>query len=177
MLCTGTREIQETAKACRVHLMDIGFKVIAMLRALRGAIAFAFAILLMYLSQNDGASKLNNFFETALTATKDPILGFAIHWLSGIDRGQLLSLALLAFLLGCIRWVEAIGLWLDKNFAKWMTLVSLLIYIPFEVNELIQKLTLGMGVILTINLLIVGYLFWKLFSKAMLLQRKLTFFK
>lgn len=147
--------------------MNRGFKVIATLRALRGIIALAIAATLIYLSQGDvnaAADLLSGF----VTVASDPALELATHWLGSISKNQILSLALLAFLLGSIRWIEAIGLWFNKQFAKWMTLVSLLIYIPFEIHELMGKVTLGITIILIVNLVVVGYLSQKLYLNSRL---------
>jgi len=57
---------------------------------------------------------------------------------------------------GLIRFVEAYGLWLGRRWAEWFAAVSGGIYIPFEIYELLQRVTwLAIGA-LVVNVLIVG---------------------
>ena len=57
-----------------------------------------------------------------------------------------------------LRFAEAYGLWRDKAWAEWLAAISGAIYIPFEVVELIKKVTALRIVSLAVNLLIVGYM-------------------
>ena len=69
---------------------------------------------------------------------------------------RLWRLATLAAMYGLIRFVEAYGLWLGRRWAEWFAAVSGGIYIPFEIYELLQRVTwLAIGA-LVVNVLIVG---------------------
>lgn len=69
---------------------------------------------------------------------------------------RLWRLAILAATYGLIRFVEAYGLWLGRRWAEWFAAVSGGIYIPFEIYELLQRVTwLAFGA-LVVNALIVG---------------------
>jgi uncharacterized membrane protein (DUF2068 family) len=68
---------------------------------------------------------------------------------------RLWRLAILAATYGLIRFVEAYGLWLGRRWAEWFAAVSGGIYIPFEIYELLQRVTwLAIGA-LVVNVLIV----------------------
>jgi uncharacterized membrane protein (DUF2068 family) len=69
---------------------------------------------------------------------------------------RLWRLATLAAMYGLIRFVEAYGLWLGRRWAEWFAAVSGGIYIPFEIYELLQRVTwLALGALVA-NVLIVG---------------------
>jgi uncharacterized membrane protein (DUF2068 family) len=60
--------------------------------------------------------------------------------------------------------VEAVGLWLGRRWAEYLTFVSTIVFVPFEVYELAKSVTALKVLTLVINLAIVVYL---LFSKRL----------
>jgi len=142
--------------------MVTGFKMIAVLRAIRGLIAFTLGACLLYLAFHlDGFSSEGHPIINTL-AQKDSVFELIIYWLANFTKYQIIGLALLAFLFALIRAVEAIGVWCDHGWAKWLALLMGIIYIPLEVNELFWRYSLGMSIVLIVNILVVAYLFWKL---------------
>jgi uncharacterized membrane protein (DUF2068 family) len=61
-----------------------------------------------------------------------------------------------------IRFVEAAGLWLEKQWAEWFALISGCLYIPIEIYELAHHATPIKWAVFATNLLIVAYLAWLL---------------
>ena len=59
-----------------------------------------------------------------------------------------------------IRFVEAGGLWLEREWAEWFALISGSIYLPWEIYELAQRQNWIRWTVLGINLLIILYLLW-----------------
>jgi len=60
--------------------------------------------------------------------------------------------------------VEAIGLWLGRRWAEYLTFVATVVFVPYEIYELTKTVTALKILTLVINLAIVGYL---LFSKRL----------
>ena len=75
-----------------------------------------------------------------------------------ISDRQLWAIALSALLYSAVRFVEAVGLWLERQWAEWFGLLSGGIYIPVELVELAQGMTWPKVVVLVVNTGIVGYL-------------------
>lgn len=75
-----------------------------------------------------------------------------------ITDGNLRMLALLAFFDSILRGIEAAGLWLERDWGKWLGVVSGAIYIPFEIYELFHHATGFKLAAFVINLVIVAYL-------------------
>ena len=69
-----------------------------------------------------------------------------------------------------IRFAEAAGLWLEKQWAEWFALISGCLYLPIEIYELARHATAIKWVVFAINLLIVAYLAWLL--RDLHMQRK-----
>ena len=59
-----------------------------------------------------------------------------------------------------IRFIEAVGLWLEKEWAEWFALLSSSMYVPWEVYELARHQSWMRWVVFGVNLLIVLYLLW-----------------
>ena len=59
-----------------------------------------------------------------------------------------------------IRFAEATGLWLEREWAEWFALISGSIYPPWEIYELARRQTWVRWAILGINIVIVLYLLW-----------------
>jgi len=59
-----------------------------------------------------------------------------------------------------IRFAEAIGLWLEREWAEWFALISGSIYLPWEIYELVRRQTWFKWAVLGINIVIVLYLVW-----------------
>lgn len=59
-----------------------------------------------------------------------------------------------------IRFIEAAGLWLEREWAAWFALISGSIYLPWEIYELARRQNAIKWIIFGINVVIVLYLLW-----------------
>ena len=80
---------------------------------------------------------------------------------SNLQDSQLVVVGIVAFLYAALFAVEGIGLWMSKRWAAYLTIISTLSFVPFEVYELIRHANWQRGATLGINLLVVGYLVWR----------------
>jgi uncharacterized membrane protein (DUF2068 family) len=71
---------------------------------------------------------------------------------------RLLTLALSAFLYSLVRLVEAFGLWYQRQWAEWFGFLTGGMYIPVELYELFQGVTVIKLTLLIVNLFIVALL-------------------
>jgi len=56
--------------------------------------------------------------------------------------------------------VEAVGLWFAKRWAEYLTFVATIVFLPYEVHELIKSVTALKLVALIINLAVAAYLLY-----------------
>ncbi len=75
-----------------------------------------------------------------------------------LTDGQLLAMAFSALLYSAVRFVEAIGLWLQRQWAEWFGLLTGGMYIPVELFEITRGITWPKVTVLIVNLGVVGYL-------------------
>ncbi len=84
------------------------------------------------------------------------------HSVGGLTHRGLHLIAALIVLYALIRFVEAAGLWLEKEWAEWFALIAGSLYVPFEIYQLVHRPTGWKWLVLGINLAIVLYLAWLL---------------
>ena len=73
------------------------------------------------------------------------------------DR-YLWAMAFSALLYSLVRFIEAYGLWHQRQWAKWFGLLTGSMYVPVELIEVMRGLTWPKATLLVINAGIVGYL-------------------
>ena len=147
--------------------MSKSLKTIACLKVLRGSIAITIGVSLFLVYRRSEAFSWLDHPILGGIASNDPFLQMVFAWLGSFNQAQILSIAVLACLMGALRWVEAGGIWFNQSWAQWLAVFSGFIYIPFEINELIHRFSWLMIVILFINTLIVAYLLYVLYVKSL----------
>ena len=145
-------------------MMHKSLKTIACVKALRGSMAFAVGGSLVSAPPNLGALTWANHPVLAKLSSS-PFFQTIINWMTSFSKEQVLAIGLLAFALGILRWIEAVGIWSNQSWAQRLAILTGAIYIPFEINELLYRFSWSMLLILTINLLIVTYLLYVLHIK------------
>lgn len=58
--------------------------------------------------------------------------------------------------------VEGFGLWFEKRWGEWLTIVATTSFIPFEIYELMKRATAMRAAFLVVNVAIVIYLVWRI---------------
>jgi len=143
-----------------------GLRGVALFEAGKGLIALAVGIWLMSLRHKDletVATHLLHFLHRVLHLSPDGHLARSImRGASHVNHHNLHVFTLLAFAYVGIRFAEAGGLWLEKEWAEWFALISGALYMPYEIYELAIHATLIKWGILLVNALIVWYLAWLL---------------
>jgi uncharacterized membrane protein (DUF2068 family) len=87
-----------------------------------------------------------------------------IDTFSQLTSSQLWIMACSALLYSTVRLIEAVGLWLERQWAEWFGLLTGAMYIPVELLEIMRQATPVRIAIFVVNMLIVLYLafiIWK----------------
>lgn len=133
-------------------------RLIALERLVRGVVLIvAGAYLLTHLGSDFG-----RIADRAMRAVElDPRRPFfhrIINRLHRLHAGTLVITGIAATLYGALELVEGIGLWLDKLWAEYLTVIATSLLIPLELFELARKPSLFKAVGIAVNLAIVAYL-------------------
>ncbi|HLW55485.1 MAG TPA: DUF2127 domain-containing protein [Candidatus Angelobacter sp.] len=143
-----------------------GLRGVALFEAAKGAgavLAAAWIMSLRHKDMKDVADNILAMLHRLLHINPDRhFFRLLQHSIEGLTHRGLLAIAGLIVIYAAIRFVEATGLWLEKEWAEWFALLTGGLYIPFEVYELFHHPTGVKWMILGINVVIVLYLAWLL---------------
>ena len=78
--------------------------------------------------------------------------------LAHLQASRLPMVGAVAFLYAALFAVEGMGLWRARPWAEYLTIIATTSFVPFEVYELVQRVTWSRGVTLLVNLLVLAYL-------------------
>jgi uncharacterized membrane protein (DUF2068 family) len=143
-----------------------GLRGVALFEAGKGLLAILAAIWVMTLRHKDMkevAESLMAALHRVLHVNPDRhFFQWMMRSLGGVTPKGLRVVALLILAYALIRFVEAAGLWLEKEWAEWFALLSGAAYTPFLTYELIRHPTGFKWFALGLNLVVVVYLAWLL---------------
>jgi len=78
-----------------------------------------------------------------------------------LGKHTLIILAVTAVAYCLVEGVEAVGLWLEKRWAEYLTAIATAGFLPFEIHELIKRVTWVRITALVVNVAILVWLVWK----------------
>jgi uncharacterized membrane protein (DUF2068 family) len=78
-----------------------------------------------------------------------------------VHKGTLTILFITAVAYAVVEGVEAVGLWRERRWAEYLTAVATAGFLPFEVHELIKKVTVLRVTALVLNVAILLWLVWR----------------
>jgi uncharacterized membrane protein (DUF2068 family) len=142
-------------------------RLIAAERAIRGAALVAAGIYLFGHLHSD-LGKLADRWLRKLEL--DPNRGFVhkiVEHLHRLTSDQVKIAAFFALGYGVLELVEGVGLWLDRLWAEYLTVIATSLLIPFEVYELVHKPGPVKAAGIVVNVLIVIYLAVRLRRRVM----------
>lgn len=147
----------------------IVLRIIAIDRALHSIIFGAIAAVVIFVYVRLGAvhreaeSLLRAVSRAAHSTGADQSRGFVFDQLSNIVHLHGHTLAVLgatALAYFVVEGVEAVGLWRERRWAEYLTALATAGFLPFEIYELIERVTVVRIGALIINIAILVYLLW-----------------
>jgi uncharacterized membrane protein (DUF2068 family) len=133
-------------------------RAIAVFEAIKGIAALAGIIGVLDLAHRDVrhlAIELIGRFGLNVDARYPSIL---LHYADLLPNANVRSLVLIAFCYILVRLLEAYGLWHDRVWGECLGALSGGLYIPFEITHLFHRPSVISGLVLTINVFVVGFL-------------------
>jgi uncharacterized membrane protein (DUF2068 family) len=111
------------------------------------------------------AAKLLSWAQARPYGLEHRIVTQLLEWFSGLSVSRINALRIVTLAYAAVFAVEGIGLWMEKRWAEWLTVVITASLIPLEAWEMIYHPTIGKALILLANIAVVGYLFWHVRTK------------
>jgi uncharacterized membrane protein (DUF2068 family) len=84
-----------------------------------------------------------------------------LHWLlrGGPHRVELLGIS--AFAYAALFVAEGVGLWLQRRWGEYLTIVASSVLLPFEIYAAVHRMTAWRVAVFVLNIAIVTYLVWR----------------
>lgn len=105
---------------------------------------------------------INDWAATLPIATEQHIAQHLLAWLGDVPPRQIRQLSFVAFALALVYAIEGIGLWLDKRWGEWFSVIATSLFIPLELAELIHHASWVKALTLGLNVMVVWYLLVRL---------------
>ncbi len=87
------------------------------------------------------------------------------EWIDGLPHARLAQFGAGLFAYATLYLIQGLGLWFDRYWAEWLTVVGTSLLVPFEIHHLIHKPGWGIAVALFVNLAVVTYLGWRIWRR------------
>jgi uncharacterized membrane protein (DUF2068 family) len=94
------------------------------------------------------------------------VVSHLVEWFSGLSSSRAEALRLVTLGYAAVFAVEGVGLWMQKRWAEWLTVVITASLVPLETWEMFARPTWGKLAILLGNVAIVAYLVWHVRTHA-----------
>ncbi len=134
-------------------------KFIIIYKALMGLLEMG--LVASFLRFYDGEHSIDSFNSLAVSFNLDPenrIISSTIERAGSLGSNTVTAIALLILAVGAVNCVEAIGLHFRYKWAEWLTVIATGIFIPFELYEVLESVSVLKVVILVLNIAVVYYI-------------------
>ena len=133
-------------------------RLIALERIVRGTLLLGAGVYLLFHLNSDFGRLGERVMRAIELDPRRPFLHRIVAYLHHLHASELRVAALFALGYGLLELVEGTGLWLDKLWAEYLTVVATSLLIPLELYELVRHPTALKAGGLVVNVLIVVYL-------------------
>ena len=141
-------------------------RLIALFKLLKAALLIAVGIGALKLLHKDVAGAVEHWVESLRLDPNNHYIDIALERASNLKPDEIKQLGLGSMLYAGLFLTEGIGLWLEKRWAEWLTLIITSSLIPFEIYEIYRHTTAIKIAVLLINVAIVAYLFYRIRGKT-----------
>jgi uncharacterized membrane protein (DUF2068 family) len=132
--------------------------LLAIIKFLKGLVLLIVGIKLLTLLNKDVDLWFADFVARHSIDPENTIVHKIAEKLSGVENKQLIMFSAGSFSYSALQLTEGIGLWLEKKWAEFLTVIATSMLIPLELYEIYEKFTWIRVIILLVNLFIVWYL-------------------
>lgn len=138
---------------------------IALLEAVKGGAALVVGVGLIELLHHDLRHLVRELVGHFGLDPAAPMPLLMLQWADQLNHTPLTTLELLLAVYMALRLTEAYGLWQGQVWAEWLGALSGGLYVPFELHHLWHVPNLLSASVLLLNLLVVGFLAWRLWRR------------
>ena len=141
---------------------DRGLWLIALFKLVKAALLLIVAIGALKLIHDDVAATVAGWVEAIRIDPDNRFIHSLFVKLAQIDDRKLEAISAGSFFYAALLTVEGIGLWMEKRWAEYLTVIMTASLIPLEVYEIVERRTATRVLLLAFNIGVVIYLIKKL---------------
>ncbi len=141
---------------------DRVLRLIAVFKFLKCAMLIALGVGAFRLLHRDLGGVLEHWVEALRLDPGNRFVDAALARASKLRPDQIKKLGLGSFLYAGLFLAEGTGLWLQKRWGEWLTVIITGSLVPVEIYEIHRHLSWGKVGVFVINLGILGYLIWRI---------------
>lgn len=145
-------------------------ELIAVYKLLQAALLVSVAVGALRLLHRDVASILANLADKWSVDTEGRLITFLLNKASLVDDHMLRRISFFLFCYAVVGLIEGIGLYLEKVWAEWFTSIITASFLPFEIMELMHRVTWFRIGLLVVNLAVLAYLLGHLLRRRATLR-------
>ena len=146
-------------------LADLWLRVIASFKLVKATLLIAAGVAALGLLNAATAHAIGRWATDLAADRHSRVLDMMITRLVDVDEKTLRMVSAGSFLYAALFYVEGVGLFYDKHWAEYLTIVTTAGLIPFELFELGRHVSAIKLEVLVANMAIVAYLVWRVTRK------------
>jgi uncharacterized membrane protein (DUF2068 family) len=156
------------SESCRVNSSRTGvLRLIAVFKLLKATLLVVVGLGALKLVHKDTGDVVQHWVELFRLDPNNHYVDTALEKASRLTPGKIKELGLGSLLYAGLFLTEGIGLWLEKRWAEWLTVIITSSLIPIEIYEIFHHATPVKIFVLLINIAIVTYLVYRIRNKRM----------
>jgi len=133
-------------------------RLIALFKLLKGLLLLAVGLGILRLLHADVWAAATQWADRLNLDPQNRYVDVILNRLSSVDQRTLAALGIGSFVYAALLLTEGIGLWLQRRWAEYFTIIVTGSFIPMEVYELTRRFTGTRLAIIVVNVAIVAYL-------------------
>jgi uncharacterized membrane protein (DUF2068 family) len=142
-------------------------RLIALFKLVKAALLIAVGVGALKLLHKDVAGAVEHWVELLRLDPNNHYIDTALEKASNLTPDKIKELGLGSMIYAGLFLTEGIGLWREKNWAEWLTVIITSSLIPIELYEIYRNPTPVKIAVLLINVAIVAYLVYRIRHKRM----------
>src|SRR5579863_6542150 len=147
------------AQAARAPRFNV-LRTIAVYKLVKVLLLVALALGEVRLRDSSLTDKLLVWVSARPHGLEHDVVTHLIQWLSGLTSSRMHTLRMVTLAYAAVFATEGIGLWMQKRWAEWLTVIITASLIPLELWELFDKPNIGKAAVFIANVAIVIILVW-----------------
>lgn len=136
----------------------MGLRAIAVYKFCKALLLLIVGVGALRLSQPEVAARAQRWVEAFAASSDRRALQHVLASITGLSPQGLELVAVGALLYAVLFTVEGVGLWLEKRWAAYLTVIATSLFVPVEVFALARHVSAPRAAALVVNLAVVVYL-------------------